>query len=135
MDRPIRKITGVFIFALISCTSLYILYGLVGKYYLTFFEHKYLLQYTLYVLFFLAFILSFFLNKSKVFFLQFLLLLHYLMIDYYSNLGNSLEPAFSILILLFNIMFISSYKERGIFTGSGIRRLAFIIIQFYFFIG
>lgn len=133
MDRPIRKITGVFIFALISCTSLYILYGLVGKYYLTFFEHKYLLQYTLYVLFFLAFILSFFLNKSKVFFLQFLLLLQYLMIDYYSNLGNSLEPAFSILILLFNIMFISSYKERGIFTGSGIRRLAFIIIQFYFF--
>lgn len=133
MESPIRKIIGVFVFVLISCTGLYILFDLFGKIRLTFLEYKYILQYTLYVLFFLVFILSFFLNKSRVFFLQFFLLLHFLMIDFYSGQANTFEPAFSILILLFNLMFISSYKERGIFTASGIRRFSFIIIQFYFF--
>lgn len=133
MESPIRKIIGVFVFVLISCTGLYILFDLFGKIRLTFLEYKYILQYTLYVLFFLVFILSFFLNKSRAFFLQFFLLLHFLMIDFYSGQANTFEPAFSILILLFNLMFISSYKERGIFTASGIRRFIFIIIQFYFF--
>ncbi|MFY9393087.1 MAG: GGDEF domain-containing protein [Halanaerobiales bacterium] len=35
--------------------------------------------------------------------------------------------------MLFNLFFISSYKERGVFSSSGIRRISFIIIQFYFF--
>lgn len=133
MDRLIKKTTGVFVFSLINCTSLYILFALLAKYHLIFLGYKYILQYTLYFLFILALLISFFLNKSKVFFLQLLLLLHFLLIDFYSNLDYSFYPALSIFILLFNIFFISFYKERGVFTGNGLRRIFFIIIQFYFY--
>jgi len=128
-----RKISRVFLFSLITCTSLYILYALVGKYHLTFWEYKYILQYTLYLLFFLAFLTSFFLNKSKVFFLLLFLLLYLLMMEFYSSRAFSFYPFFNIFLLLFNLFFISSYKERGVFSSSGIRRISFIIIQFYFF--
>ncbi len=133
MGSFFRKISRVFLFSLITCTSLYILYALVGKYHLTFWEYKYILQYTLYLLFFLAFLTSFFLNKSKVFFLLLFLLLYLLMMEFYSSRAFSFYPFFNIFLLLFNLFFISSYKERGVFSSSGIRRISFIIIQFYFF--
>lgn len=141
MNLSIKKLLRVFVFTLTTCTFLYIFYGLTLSYSIDILKYSNVLKYALFFVFIIAFVLSIFFNKSRVFLILLLLLLLYISTS--SFFLNFLDvsfflPAvnifiFKILIILFNIIIISLYREKGIFTSWGLRRTFFIIIQVYIY--
>ena len=134
MKILVKKSLNIFIFSFLSFISLYLSYGLLLKYFTT---YSNFLQYVLYFVFIVGFILSIFFNKSKVFLMLLLLLLLYIFAgSIYFNFTNR-SSAFLFLfivfifIISFNIIIFSFYRERGIFTSWGLKRASFITLQIY----
>lgn len=127
-----RNLVKMFLFSLLTCTLLYVTYGLGFE---VFLKHKSFIQYSLYFVFLIGFILSVFFNKGRVFFI---LLLFFLLNIFLGPVGYELFKGagafflpFSIVffIISINIIIVSFYRERGIFTTWGLRRILIIFGQ------
>ncbi len=107
------------------------------------YEYNVVFGYSIYIIFFIGFILSFLFNKSRTFFI--LLLIFLIQIISNDLLNNILSEWITfpvkyfvfiprdivILLMSFNLIIFSFYRERGIFTIWGLKRFLFVLLQTY----
>lgn len=133
MKIYIEKLVTIFVFSLLSCTLLYLSYGLTINYFV---KYSNFIQYAVYFIFSVGFILSIFFNKSKVFLMLLLLSLLYIITNpVFHGFRNRASYFFPSTIIIFiiaiNIIIFSFYRERGIFTAWGLRRIFLIVLQIF----
>ncbi|KJS16501.1 MAG: hypothetical protein VR69_08625 [Peptococcaceae bacterium BRH_c4b] len=92
------------------------------------------LNYAPYLIFFVGFVLSYWFNRSGIFFtMSILLLCHLWKVNYFPAPGGVLDPIMiynSVCFLVpVNILLFSLFKERGILTAGGRNRAVMILLQ------